>query len=228
MFIQLLVSARLLNGLPLAAAFDDVRAYLLLIGLATVAGGVIMMILHKRTYDELELVETDPRIVLFEYRKFRRRTTVSSLIGAMGVIMAALYWAIEPTVFAILISLILILIIAILGLATLDMLSISIQGISRTDDQARQAMIDEYLRRRETTTGFGRKRAPPIRRSQSRAQSRSQSRAQSRVRGRAQDLLNRIRPQPHRAAATLSFICFLEYDTPISQHLGSDLPFAPT
>ena len=149
MFIQLLVSARLLNGLPLAAAFDDVRAYLLLIGLATVAGGVIMMILHKRTYDELELVETDPRIVLFEYRKFRRRTTVSSLIGAMGVIMAALYWAIEPTVFAILISLILILIIAILGLATLDMLSISIQGISRTDDQARQAMIDEYLRRRE-------------------------------------------------------------------------------
>ena len=51
--------------------------------------------------------------------------------------------------FAILISLILILIIAILGLATLDMLSISIQGISQTDDKARQAMIDEYLRQRE-------------------------------------------------------------------------------
>ena len=149
MFMQLQATSSLLNGLSLAAAFDDIRAYLLLIGLATIAGGVMMMLFHKRTYDDVERLEKDPRIVLFEYRKFRRRTTVSSLIGAMGVIMAALYWAIEPTVFAILISLILILIIAILGLATLDMLSISIQGISQTDDKARQAMIDEYLRQRE-------------------------------------------------------------------------------
>ena len=136
-------------GLPLAAAFDDVRPILLWFGLATLAFGVFLMFLHKRTFDQIEQQGQDDRTVLFEHRKFRRRTLLSSLIATMGVIMASLNWAIEPMVFTILVFLILLLIIAILGLALLDMLSISLRGLAESDNQARQALIDAYLEQRE-------------------------------------------------------------------------------
>ena len=137
------------NGLPLAAAFDSVRSILLGIGVVTFIAGVFLMMYHKGTYDRIELEQPDERTRLFEKRKFRRRTMVGSLLAAMGVIMAALHWAIEPMVFTILISLILILIIAILGLATLDMLSISLHGLSQADEDARQALVDAYLEQRK-------------------------------------------------------------------------------
>ena len=135
--------------LPLAAAFDDTRPLLLWSGLATLSFGVFLMFLHKRTFERIEQQQADSRTVLFEHRKFRRRTMLSSLIAAMGVILASLNWAIEPMVFTILVLLILILILAILGLATLDMLSISLRGLSQSENGARQAMIDEYLRQRK-------------------------------------------------------------------------------
>ena len=139
--------------LPVAAAFDDIRPILFWSGLATLSFGVFLMILHKKSYDRIAQQQPDSRTLLFEHRKFRRRTMVSSLIAAMGVIMASLNWAIEPMVFTILVFLILILIIAILGLATLDMLSISLRDLSQSDDQARQDMIDEYLRQRKKKSG---------------------------------------------------------------------------
>lgn len=134
---------------PVAAAFDEVRPVLFWFGLAILIFGAFLMVVHKWTYDRLEQSSTDSRTRLFEQRKFRRRTLVNSLIAAMGVIMASLNWAIEPMVFTILVLLILILIIAILGLVSLDMLSIGLRGLAESDDQARQAMIDEYLRQRE-------------------------------------------------------------------------------
>jgi len=135
--------------LPLAAAFDDLRPLLLWCGLATLVFGVFLMFLHKRTFDLIQQQGKDERTILFEHRKFRRRTLLSSLIATMGVIMASLNWAIEPMAFTVLVFMILILIIAILGLAMLDMLSISLRGLAESDNQARQAMIDTYLEQRE-------------------------------------------------------------------------------
>ena len=149
MSILPLETIRIEAVLPLVAAFDDVRPILLWFGLATLAFGVFLMFLHKRIYDQIEQQGEDERTLLFEHRKFRRRTMLSSLIATMGVIMASLNWAIEPMVFTALVFMILIVIIAILGLALLDMLSISLRGLAESDDQARQALVDAYLKQRE-------------------------------------------------------------------------------
>ena len=126
-----------------------VRAAMLLFGLAAFAGGILLMFQHKRHFDEVARTEKDRNKFLFEKRKFRRRTTASSLISAIGVMLASLYWAQEPIPFTALVSMILILLVALLVLATLDLMSVGLQSLAHPDKSARQKLIDEVIRRRE-------------------------------------------------------------------------------
>ena len=123
--------------------------YMLLLGLAAFSGGVLMMFRHKRAVDEVFRTVRDPRIQLYEQRKFRRRTTASTLIAAIGVMLASLYWATDPRPFTVLVSMILILLVALLVIAMLDMMSVGLQSIAHPDDSARKKMVDEYLRQRK-------------------------------------------------------------------------------
>ena len=128
---------------------ETTRMFTLLFGLAAFSGGIVMMFRHQRSYREANAAADNDRIRLFEYRKFRRRMTASSMISAIGVMMASLYWATEPRVFAVLITLVLVSLLGVLGLAMLDLMSVGLQQISRTDDSARKAMVEEYLKRRK-------------------------------------------------------------------------------
>lgn len=128
---------------------SQVRMYMMLFGLAAFSGGILLMFRHKRAVDEVFRTVRDRRIQLFEQRKFRRRTTASALISAIGVMLTSLYWATDPVPFTILVSMILILLIALLGIAILDLMSLGLQSIAHPDDSARKKMVDEYLRQRK-------------------------------------------------------------------------------
>lgn len=126
-----------------------VRVSMLVFGLAAFAGGILLMFNHKRTYEEVLQTEKSRDIRLFEHRKFRRRTTASCLISAIGVMLASLYWAKEPVPFTVLVTMILILLVALLVLASLDLMSVGLQNIAHPDDSHRQQLIDEVVRKRE-------------------------------------------------------------------------------
>lgn len=127
----------------------SVRVSMLLFGLAAFAGGILLMINHKRTYDEVFRSEDKGDVRLFEHRKFRRRTTASCLISAIGVMLASLYWATEPLPFTALVSMILILLVALLVLALLDLMSVSLQNMAHPDESHRKKLVDEVMRKRE-------------------------------------------------------------------------------
>lgn len=125
------------------------RNAMVVLGLAAFAGGVLLMIRHKRDIDEVHRNERDPKILKFEQRKFRRRSLASTMVASMGVMLISLYWARDPYVFATLISLVLILLLTVMFLASLDLLSVGLHSISEDDKDARQKMVDEYVRQRE-------------------------------------------------------------------------------
>lgn len=70
------------------------------------------------------------------------------MIAAIGILMMAVCWAIEPGVFLGLISVILILLIAVMFIAFMDMLSVSLHTVTN-DDSARRKMVAEYLKQRQ-------------------------------------------------------------------------------
>ncbi len=128
---------------------DQSMSALVLIGLVAFAGGIGLMFLHKQHIDDVFARSQDLRIRLFEKRKYRRRSLASTMIAAMGILMSALYWAHEPSVFIGLVSIILILLMAVMFLACLDLMSVSIHTATHDDSSARKEMINEYLRQRE-------------------------------------------------------------------------------
>ncbi len=128
-----------------AVVNERITHLLLLLGLAAFAVGFLLMFHHLRQWREIWDQERDPRVRLFERRKFRRRATVAALISASGTIMTATYWVIEPRIFAIMMGLLILLLIGILGLASLDLLSISLQRLAVADQSAQKAMVEKYL-----------------------------------------------------------------------------------
>ncbi len=137
------------SGILWAMINDRSRMSLVVIGLMAFAGGVLLMIRHKREIDEAYRNGTEKRQLKFEQRKFRRRSIASTMIASMGVLMTSLVWAREPAVFAGLISVVLILLLAVMFLAFLDLMLVSLQTVSQNDDTARKRLVTEYLRQRE-------------------------------------------------------------------------------
>ena len=125
------------------------RNSMVVIGLASFAGGVWLMIRHKRQIDEVYATERDSCVLDFEQRKFKRRSLASTMVASMGAMMISLYWARDPYVFATLISLVLLLLLAVMFLACLDVLSVGLHSIATDDKDARKKMVDEYVRQRE-------------------------------------------------------------------------------
>jgi uncharacterized membrane protein len=133
----------------LLAAFENAQNYALLLGVAAFSGGILLMFSHKRHLDEVIREQKDERVLQFELRKYRRRATSSALIASVGCMLAALFWVSEPRIFVTFISLILLTLVAIFGLAIVDIFSVGLQSISRTDEPARKELIEEYLRNRK-------------------------------------------------------------------------------
>ena len=120
-----------------------------MLGIGSVAGGIFMMARHQASYNEALASTTKERIRLFEFRKYRRRMTASSMIAAVGILLIALNMATEPKVFAILLSLILTTVLGVLGLAFIDLFSVGLQEMSKPDDTARKKLVAEILEKRE-------------------------------------------------------------------------------
>ena len=133
----------------LLASSSNVRGYSLALGLFGVATGFLLMLAHKRALETVMLEEDNERVRAFEIRKFRRRSAVSSMIAAAGCMMAALYWVTEPQTFVVFILLIVTLLCGILVIAMFDLFSVGLHSISKTDDAARKALVEEYLRQRK-------------------------------------------------------------------------------
>lgn len=132
-----------------AVVSSRISHFLLLLGLAAFAGGFLLMFHHLRQWREVWATERDPRVRLFERRKFRRRTTVAALVSATGTTMTATYWVVDPRTFAVMMGLLVLLLLGILGLASLDLLSVSLQRLAVSDQAAQQAMVEKYLELRQ-------------------------------------------------------------------------------
>ena len=89
-FCLSIISVPMLPDLLLAFSNSQSSVSLIIIGLLALAGGVIMMMQHKQVIDEVMNSDEDPRIQLFERRKFRRRSLASAMIAAIGILMIAL------------------------------------------------------------------------------------------------------------------------------------------
>lgn len=138
------------NGsIGLLAAGEDFLSYTLALGLSGILTGFLLLFAHKRAFEASMKLEDNPRMRLFESRKYRRRSVVSSMIAATGCLMAALFWVTEPKIFAIFILLIMTLLLGILVIAFIDLFSVSLHSITKTDDAARKALVEEYLRQRK-------------------------------------------------------------------------------
>lgn len=121
----------------------------LLLGLGSIATGVLSLFAHKRHIDEVYNTPHTAREIGFEARKYRRRVFASSLIASTGIMLAGIYAVDEPRTVAIFISIILVMLVGITGLAFFDMFSVGLNEIARPDDKARQALVDEYNRQRQ-------------------------------------------------------------------------------
>jgi len=139
----------LLVEVPLFGFTQTVKNGALLLGVASIAGGVLSLFAHKRRIDEVFNEPHTPREIGFETRKYRRRAIASSLIASTGIMLAGIYAVEEPRTVAIFISIILVMLVGITGLAFFDLFSVGLNEIARPDDKARQALVDEYNRQRQ-------------------------------------------------------------------------------
>jgi len=121
----------------------------LVLGLGTVAGGILLLSHHKRHLKEVLAQRPEQRIIDFEERKFRRRSIVSTMIASVGLMLASLFWVEDQRVFAVFIMMILGVLIGIIGIAFFDLFSVSLHQIASPDQKAQKALIEEYLRQRE-------------------------------------------------------------------------------
>jgi len=119
------------------------------IGIVIFIGGILLMFSHRRSLDEAFEQPISGQKVTFETRKYRRRVVVAGMITSLGIMISAIYWVEEPRAFASLILIILGTLTAILGFAIIDMYSVGLQALARTDEPDRKKLIDEYLKKRQ-------------------------------------------------------------------------------
>ena len=137
------------ENLPvLLALSQNAKNFSLMLGLVSIAGGVVSLFAHKNRLDEVFETPHSATELQFESRKYRRRSIASSMIASQGIMLAGIAWVDELRTVAIFISIILLLLVGILGIAMFDFFSVGINEIARKDDKARRALVDEYVRQR--------------------------------------------------------------------------------
>lgn len=110
------------------------------------------MFSHRRSLEEAFEEPLTGQKMNFENRKYRRRVFVAGLIASLGIMISAIFWVQEPRVFASLILIILSTLAAILGIALIDMYSVGLQALARTDQPDRKKLIEDYLKQRQQTS----------------------------------------------------------------------------
>jgi len=143
------VGIEFLDTLPILIGLsENAKNISLLLGLGSIAGGVVSLFAHKHRIDEVFNSPHTKSELRFESRKYRRRAIASSMIASQGIMLAGIAFVDELRTIAIFISIILALIVGILGIAMFDFFSVGINEIAKTDDKARKALVDEYVRQR--------------------------------------------------------------------------------
>ena len=133
---------------PLLGLSETAKNFSFLLGSGSLLGGVVSLFAHKRRLDEVFDAPHTQSELRFESRKYRRRAIASSLIASQGIMLGGIAFVDELRTIAIFISIILLMLVGILGIAMFDFFSVGINEIARTDDKARKAMVDEYVRQR--------------------------------------------------------------------------------
>ena len=121
----------------------------LAVGILVFIVGVMSMFSHRRAFDAAFEQQLTAQQVKFENRKYRRRVMVAGMITSLGIMIAAIYWVREPPAFACLILIILGILLSILGTALIDMYSVGLQALARTDEPDRKKLIEQYLKERQ-------------------------------------------------------------------------------
>lgn len=133
---------------PLIGLSETAKNLCMLLGVGSLAGGVLSLLAQKHQLDELIASKHTARELDYESRKYRRRAIASSLISSLGIMLAGMAFVDDLRTVAIFVSIILLLLVGVLGLAMLDFFSVGINEIARKDDTARKAMVEEYVRQR--------------------------------------------------------------------------------
>ena len=133
----------------LLADIDDVKTLALAIGVATLVGGILLLLHHKRELDAVLASEKPDRVKAFEQRKYRRRATSTSLIASVGCLLAGFYWVTERLVFNVFLVLILGLLALIVILAMIDFCSVGLQRLATPNEKSERALLEEIVRRHQ-------------------------------------------------------------------------------
>lgn len=144
-----LVSQGTIAGVGLAVLSLRANTALLLMGLACFAGGILLMIQHRREWLVSLAERADSRTRQFEERKFRRRALLASMISSAGCVMTSLYWLVDPRLWAMMMGVLLLILVGIVGIAFLDLFSVGLREISESDPKAQEEMLRTCLELRE-------------------------------------------------------------------------------
>ena len=142
------VGADSLIDFSLLSAVQQISAVVLIVGVLMFSAGVILMLRHLKHWQNVQATEKDLRLQKFEFRKFRRRGIAACLLSISGSTMAALYWAEDARVFAILTTILMAAIIGILGLAVFDLIGVSL-NLAEPNDEAQKRMMEEVRKLKE-------------------------------------------------------------------------------
>ena len=137
------------QSFELLGAFDGIKGFSLILGMFAVASGIFLFLNHRRHLTEVMSDAQNKRILTFELRKYRRRTTISAMITSTGFMLSALNWVNEPRVFTVFIMMILGLLLGILVIAVFDLFLVGLQQIATPDPKSQKAMIEAFLKQRE-------------------------------------------------------------------------------
>lgn len=146
--------------MPLAWV-NPARQPLLLLGLVCFAGGILLLFHHRRQWMASLERKSDLRDRIFEYRKFRRRAVLASMISSAGCVMAATYWLSDPQLWAMMMGVVVVLLVGIIGMGFIDLMSVGLRQISEPDTKAQQELVRKYLELREKRRGQEIPAAPP-------------------------------------------------------------------
>lgn len=136
-------------GGAIAALALRANVALLLMGLACFAGGILLMIQHRRDWLVSLGMRADARTRQFEERKFRRRALLASMISSAGCVMSSMYWLVEPKLWAMMMGVLLLILVGIVGIAFLDLFSVGLREMSEPNPEAQREMLRTCLELRE-------------------------------------------------------------------------------
>ena len=142
-------SGSVIQSFELLGAFEGIKGFSLILGIAAIASGLFLFLGHRRHLNEVISDPKNKRIVAFEIRKYRRRTAISAMITSTGFMLAALNWVNEPRVFTVFIMMILGLLLGILVIAFFDLFLVGLQQIATPDPRSQKAMIEAFLKQRK-------------------------------------------------------------------------------